>query len=84
MPFTPSIDRGGMPLTSSPKENMDVKVGPSKDIGHYPRSEEEVDGTLNTAPTVGETSQEDGSPLFLKVELPEHLPSSSSTTSLVC
>lgn len=73
-----------MAETSNPKENMDVKVVAVKDIGHSTRLTEEVDGTLNTAPTMDKICQEDGSPLLLKAEFPEHLPSSSSSTSLVC
>lgn len=72
-----------MAETSTPKENIDVKVGAVKDIGHSARSTEDVDGKLNTAPAVGETSQ-DGSSLFLKVDFPDHQPSHSSSTSLVC
>ncbi|KAG6413969.1 hypothetical protein SASPL_126685 [Salvia splendens] len=81
VPLSPPISRSGMAQTSNPEENIDVKVGSVKDIGHSSRSTEDVDGELNTAPAVGETSQ-DGSTLFLKVDFPDHLPSHSSSTSL--
>ncbi|KAI3458134.1 hypothetical protein Pfo_014797 [Paulownia fortunei] len=80
--LSPSTNSGGTSLTLDPKEITDVDAENVQYFERPTRSIVEVVSTMNpTAPTVGQTSG-DGSPLFLNVECPEHLPCSSSNTSL--
>ncbi|KAG8381309.1 hypothetical protein BUALT_Bualt06G0109000 [Buddleja alternifolia] len=84
MTLSSSTNSGGTTLTINSKENMDVDADNVQTVMHPIRSKEEVVGTINpTVPTVGQTS-EDGSPLNLKVKFREHLPYSSSNSSLDC
>ncbi|GFP82236.1 U-box domain-containing protein 33 [Phtheirospermum japonicum] len=74
----PSTSNGGITLRDT-KENVDVD-GENVQCFEQPiTSMEEVRSTMT--PMVGH-SNEDVSPLFMNVELPRHLPSSSSNTSL--